>query len=195
MVLAACGSDDSGESTATQTACEQQPESGSAAVPTDNTTLANGSAAFTVTLDDGTEKCVTPTRSPGDEGATWRVDDDKSTFRFRVGDVEAGVLVSLTDRERSTDDDLPTEVPYAYSDAFIGLQVDGAYFPDSMHNKCDMTLTAVSAELVSGSFECADLEVMERGPFASSGDAPEQTSTAQKLVAAKGWFVASNRGD
>ncbi|MCF8589983.1 hypothetical protein [Gordonia liuliyuniae] len=208
VALAACGSDgepttasrDSSSSStegssaegADDAACEQKPRTGSVALPTADADLDAGSAAFRVTLDDGTAKCVSVVGAPDDDAGEWDKEADKIEFEFRAGDSSAGLVVTLTDRASGASDDLPTTVPGPYSDGFIGLQVDGGYFPDGWHDKCELTVTALSADLVSGEFTCANIDAMDGGPFTDDDDSTSGApSNAKKLVSADGWFVAS----
>ncbi|MCF8612256.1 hypothetical protein L5G28_19120 [Gordonia sp. HY285] len=175
-------------------ACEQKPRTGPVALPTADADLDAGSAAFRVTLDDGTAKCVSVVGAPDDDAGEWDKEADKIEFEFRAGDSSAGLVVTLTDRASGASDDLPTTVPGPYSDGFIGLQVDGGYFPDGWHDKCKLTVTALSADLVSGEFTCANIDAMDGGPFTDDDDDDGTSgapSNAKKLVSADGWFVAS----
>ncbi|GEE03641.1 hypothetical protein nbrc107696_40870 [Gordonia spumicola] len=191
MTVLACGSGDEGTATTAASPaslCDGAATAGPVAVPTDDVTMAAGEAHFTTTLDDGTTTCVSVTPRPGSEPGEWDVSSDEREFEFNSGDAKAGLIVTIKDDSDDTDDDFPSTLPGVFPDAFVGIQTNGVYFPDGFHTQCTVTVTALSADLVSAGFRCADIEAMTDGPFTEN--APATPSTAKKLVKAEGWFVA-----
>ena len=106
---------------------------------------------------------------------------------IRFGDTTAGLLVTV-DGENSGN--LPTDVPHRVKDAFMGLQVDGAYFADSMHSGCKVTITGFDAEMIAGEFTCTDIALFDGGPFSlGSTDTATPPPTDISLESAEGWFA------
>lgn len=198
-LLSACSDDDSGEavpasspaitSTSETSAepaaggeCGRKAPAGPVGEPAPATDYQTGEAAYAVELSDGTEKCVVvQTDSGGGEFAT----DKEIDIRF--GDTAAGLLLTV-DGENTGN--LPATVPHRVKDAFMGLQVDGAYFADSMHTGCEVTITAFDAEMIAGEFTCAEIALFDGGPFSFGGtQTASPPPTDISLESANGWFV------
>lgn len=163
--------------------CSREAPTGPLAVPTTSTEYTSGEAAYSVTLSDGTERCVVveSDSSGGDFDST----DKEIDIRF--GDTSAGLLITIDGEKEGN---LPTEVPQKVGDAFMGMQVDGNYFADSMHSGCEVTLTGLDDEMIAGEFTCTDVTLFEDGPFSLGSEStttplPEDTT----ITDAKGWFV------
>jgi hypothetical protein len=198
-LLSAC-SDDSGEAvpvsspaitstseTSTEPAaggseCGRKAPAGPVSEPVPATDYETGESAFTVSLSDGTEKCVVvQTDSSSGEFAT----DKEIDIRF--GDPSAGFLITV-DGENSGN--LPTTVPHRVKDAFMALQIDGAYFADSMHSGCEVTITGFDDEMIAGEFICTDIALFDGGPFSRGGtQTASPPPTDISLESANGWFV------
>jgi hypothetical protein len=198
-LLSAC-SDDSGEAvpvsspaitstseTSTDPAaggseCGRKAPAGPVSEPVPATDYETGEAAYTVALSDGTEKCVVvQTDSGGGEFAS----DKEIDIRF--GDTAAGLLLTVDGEDTGN---LPTTVPHRVKDAFMGLQVDGAYFADSMHTGCEVTITTFDAEVIAGEFTCTDIALFDGGPFSLGGtQTASPPPTDISLESANGWFV------
>ena len=162
--------------------CGEEPSTGQLAVPTSSVDYTTGTAAYSVTLSDGTTQCVTVEEdsSAGEFSST-----DKG-IEIRFGDVSAGILITI---DGETEGNLPSEVPHQVEDAFMGLQVDGGYFADSMHTGCDVTLTSFDEETITGTFTCTDVALFEDGPFSldtSTTVTPQPLDTS--IEKAEGWF-------
>jgi hypothetical protein len=162
--------------------CADSAPTGVLSVPTAATDYETGEAAFIATLSDGTEKCVVvqSDSSSGEFGTDKEID-------IQFGDTTAGFLVTVDGEDAGN---LPTEVPHQVKDAFMGLQVDGGYFADSMHSGCEVTITGFDAEMIAGEFTCKGVALFDGGPFSFGST---QTTTPlpldTSLESAKGWFV------
>jgi hypothetical protein len=161
--------------------CEQDAPTGPAKAPASTTDYETGDAAYTVSLSDGTEKCVVV---QSDSNSGEFTSDKEIDIRF--GDTSAGFLVTV-DGENSGN--LSSDVPHQVRDAFMGLQIDGAYFADSMHIGCEVTITGLDAEMIAGEFTCTDVALFAGGPFSLNSDAPAPPPTDLSLKSAIGWFV------
>ncbi|HEY9313415.1 hypothetical protein [Williamsia sp.] len=158
------------------------PPTGPLAVPTSSVDYVTGTAGYSVTLSDGTTQCVTvETDSSAGEYSTSGKEID-----IQFGDASAGILLTI---DGETAGNLPDDVPHQVADAFMGLQVDGGYFADSMHTGCDVTLTGFDDESITGTFTCTGLALFDGGPFSAAGDpsvTPQPLDTS--LERAEGWF-------
>lgn len=163
--------------------CVREAPTGPLAVPTSSTEYESGEAAYSITLSDGTEKCVVVTSDSS--GGDFDSFDKEIDVRF--GDTTAGLLITIDGEKEGN---LPTEVPQQVEDAFMGMQVDGGYFADSMHSGCKVTLTGLDEEMIAGEFTCTDVTLFEDGPFSLGA---EQTTTPlpedTTITEAEGWFV------
>lgn len=175
-------SETSAEPAAGGSECGQKAPAGPVGEPAPATDYQTGEAAYAVELSDGTEKCVVvQTDSGGGEFAT----DKEIDIRF--GDTAAGLLLTV---DGEITGNLPATVPHRVKDAFMGLQVDGAYFADSMHTGCEVTITAFDAEMIAGEFTCTEIALFDGGPFSfGSTDTTTPPPTDISLESANGWFV------
>ncbi|PHV65462.1 hypothetical protein [Williamsia muralis] len=162
--------------------CGKDAPAGPVAVPATDIDFESGEAAYTVVLSDGTDKCVVVQSDSG--GGEFGTDKEVDV---RFGDTSAGFLVTV---DGETAGNLPADVPHQVKDAFMGLQVDGAYFADSMHSGCEVTITGFDAEMIAGEFTCEDLALFDGGPFSfGSTETPPPPPTDISLESANGWFV------
>ncbi len=195
--LTACGGDTEPSPTsspATSTPpdpCAQTPPAGAATLPAANSTLTAGEAALTVSLDGSPTRCVHITPTPGGTAAEWEVSADKAELDLKMGDVDAGLAIDFgaTRKAGATTSTFPTAVP-ARQETFTALQVDGAYFADSLHTNCTVTFTALSGDLVAGTIACKDVDRWDAAVFTGT---PKATPTTAKKLTANGWFVARAR--
>lgn len=161
--------------------CGDESSTGKLAIPTSSVDYATGTAAYSVTLSDGTTQCVT---AETDSNAGQYSTDKEISIQF--GDAAAGILITI---DGETAGNVPSEVPHQVEDAFMALQVDGGYFADSFHSGCDVTLTSFDDETITGTFTCTDVALFDDGPFSSDTSTtvtPQPLDTS--IEKAEGWF-------
>lgn len=162
-------------------ACPAAPTAGGVDTSGDRTMYASGSAALVVTRADGTSTCLEADGLSADSILGSYYDPEEPEVSITVGDVDAGVVFSLT----------PEFLPVApgslaTSDYFFGVQAEGDYFP--VYAGCDLFLMGLSATSTTVEFSCGEVEGTGEGPFSGANVEP----AANGIASVTGWLTAGS---
>ncbi len=146
------------------------------------TPYSSGSAAITVTAEDGSTTCVVADGVYDGTYGDASFDPSSPGGSADLGDVDGGLVVSA----RPPREDFPTApVDLVQPSSFIAFQVDRTYYVGN--TDCVVTVSALSAEGMAGTFDCGPISGRGDGPFDGTSEGPE----AKQIKAVSGWFTTS----
>lgn len=163
------------------------PEEGAFETPVTTTSYSTGTFVIKLELSDGTTDCLEYDGPFVDLGFgiddSWTLDDDSAALELTMGDVDAGLVMSVTDRNDDDSDDL---TGLGEVEAFTGIEYDGKYFSDGFYTYCDTELLDLTTTSAAGTFSCKDLPGNpDGGPF----DGAKGTDLV--VTSATGWWTAT----